>query len=217
MPSRPLAPRTYWIDRPEQIRALALPLRHELGDRLAALGPSTVARLAAALGRRPTAIYHHLRQLEAVGLVRASHVEGERGRPAQVWETVAPLMRMARAGRRRANHAPMATAGSAAASRAGRDYAQGFRRSHWAIEGPGRNHWFFRFVSSPSPSRLRRINALLDRLAALLFTSDPAPGPPISVAWFLSPLSPDPKGGPDARIHPRVPRRRPARRRGAAR
>jgi len=65
---RNAAPATYWIDRPEQIRALASPLRHEIGDRLAANGPMTIAALARALGRRPTAIYHHVKKLEAVGL-----------------------------------------------------------------------------------------------------------------------------------------------------
>ncbi|HEU4724319.1 MAG TPA: helix-turn-helix domain-containing protein [Candidatus Eisenbacteria bacterium] len=181
-------PTTYWIDRPEQIRALASPLRHEIGDRLAAQGAMTVADLARALGRRPTAIYHHLKKLESVGLIRAREETGERGRPAVLYETVAPRMRLARAGRHAKNRRPLARAGAAAAAQASRDYAAGFQAPHWTLEGPGRNHWFFRVVASPSPTRLKRMNELLTELAELVWEPDPKPGPSVSIAWFLSPL-----------------------------
>jgi predicted transcriptional regulator len=182
--------RTYWIERPEQIRALASPLRTEIGDLLAGQGPLTVRELATALGRQPTAIYHHLQELERVGIVRPrERTQGERGRPAIAYETVAPRMRMARAARNPRNRKPLARAGAAAATQAARDYGHGFTAPHWAIEGPGRNHWFFRVVTAPSKARLARINALLDELATLVWTPDPIPGPPMSVAWFLAPLA----------------------------
>jgi hypothetical protein len=44
-------------------------------------------------------------------------------------------------------------------------------------------------VAAPSKARLARINALLDELATLVWTPDPNPGPPMSVAWFLAPLA----------------------------
>ena len=181
--------RTYWIERPEQIRALSSPLRHEIGDRLAAQGPLTVRELAAELGMKPTAVYHHLKELARVGLVRRAGERREGGRPASAYETVAPRMRMARAARRKNNRKPLAQAGVAAATQAGRDYAKGFAPDHWAIEGAGRNHWFFRVVTAPSKARLARINSLLDELATLVWTPDPNPGPPMSVAWFLAPLA----------------------------
>jgi predicted ArsR family transcriptional regulator len=194
--ARTATPATYWIDRPEQIRALASPIRHEIGDRLAALGPMTIAALAQILGRRPTAIYHHVKKLEAVGLVRAREETGERGRPAVLYETVAPRMRLARAGRLPRNRRPLARAGAAAATQAARDYAAGFQVPHWALAGPGRNHWFFRVVAAPSAARLKRINALFDELAELVWEPDPKPGPTISVAWFLSPLGRKGRGAP---------------------
>ena len=185
---------TYWILRPEQIRALASPLRHEIGDHLAAHGPMTATALALALGRRPTAIYHHVKRLLAVGLVRTREETGARGRPAVLYETVAPRMRLARAARIPRNRPLLARAGATAATQAARDYASGFAAPHWAIEGAGRNHWFFRVVAAPSPRRLKRINELLDRVAELVWAPDPNPGPPISVAWFLSPLGRKRKG-----------------------
>jgi predicted ArsR family transcriptional regulator len=181
--------KTYWIERPDQIRALSSPLRHEIGDRLAAQGPLTVRELATALGIKPTAVYHHLKELAAVGLVLRVGERREGGRPAAAYATVAPLMRMARAARRPGNRKALAQAGAAAATQAGRDYAKGFAPGHWAIEGAGRNHWFFRMVAAPSKKRLARINQLLDELATLVWTPDPDPGPPMSVAWFLAPLA----------------------------
>src|SRR5689334_7727736 len=157
-------PKTYWIERPEQIKAMASPLRHELGDRLAALGPLTVRELAQAIGMRPTAVYHHLRELARVGLVRPAGERRERGRPATAYETVAPRMRLARAARSPRNRKPLGKAGVAAATQAGRDYDAGFAAPHWQAEGAGRNHWFFRVVAAPSKQRLARINALLDEL-----------------------------------------------------
>jgi predicted ArsR family transcriptional regulator len=182
-------PRTYWILRPDQIRAVSSPIRQEIVDRLAALGPAGARELARSLGRMPTSVYHHLTQLVRVGLVKTVRRDGDRGRPGLLYATVAPRMRLARAARLRRNWKPLARAGSSAAKQAGRAYAEGFDARHWAIEGTGRNHWFFRVVATPSRARLKRINALLDRLAELAWTSDRRPGPPITIAWFLAPLA----------------------------
>ena len=61
----------YWIERRDQIEALCSPTRQDIADRLGAVGPCTVAVLAAALGYRPTALYQHLIALKRVGLVQA--------------------------------------------------------------------------------------------------------------------------------------------------
>lgn len=58
------------ISKPATTRALGSATRQEIVDALASAGPSTVARLADLLGRRPDALYFHLRALERVGLVR---------------------------------------------------------------------------------------------------------------------------------------------------
>ena len=203
-PSKPRAS-TYWILRPDQIRAVSSPLRQEIVDRLAALGPTGARELASSLGRMPTSIYHHLTRLELVGLVKSVRTDGSRGRPALVYATVAPRMRLARAARMRRNWKPLARAGVSAARQSGRAYAEGFGAEHWVIEGPGRNHWFFRVVATPSRARLKRINSLLDRLAELAWTSDRESGPPMTIAWFLAPL-----GSRPARRNPHEPRSRKA-------
>ena len=57
------------IAEPRQIRALASPVRQDILDAVVAIGPCTVAELAAALGKPPDAMYYHIRRLLAVRLL----------------------------------------------------------------------------------------------------------------------------------------------------
>jgi hypothetical protein len=172
-PSRPKDRQTYWITRKDQLQILASAVRLDILDRLAAMGPMSVKELAASTGQ-----------------IRRTRASGERGRPAAVYEAPGELTRLARAPLTAANRKPMAKIGRIAASQAAKDYALGFKSKHWQIEGPARNHWFFRCITQPSPKRLAKINELLDELAVLIWTPDPSPGPlSMSVAWFLAPLN----------------------------
>lgn len=181
--------KVYWITRKDQLRVLASAIRLDILDRLGAQGPMSVKQLAASTGKNATPIYHHLDQLQKVGLVRRASASETRGRPAVVYEAPGELIRLARAPTIPANRRPMARIGHIAASQAGKDYALGFKSEHWQLDGPARNHWFFRCVMRPSPQRLAKINALLDELSVLIWTPDPSPGKlSMSVAWFLAPL-----------------------------
>jgi predicted transcriptional regulator len=181
-----------WVMRKDQLEALTSTVRHDIIDHLVALGPLSVAGLAMSLQRRPTAVYAHLRRLERVGLVVAVQVRRRRGRPALLYQAIAPLIRLARAPRDPANRAVMARIAKAVASQAAKDYRKAFQRSDCRIEGPARNHWIFRSLSAASPNRLRRINSLLDELARLIWTPDPKPGRLISLTWLLSPIGANP-------------------------
>jgi predicted ArsR family transcriptional regulator len=181
------------IAEPRQLRALSTPIRHDIVDRLAALGPLSVKHLADTLGRKPTAIYRHLVTLEKLGLVESARLSGQRGRPAMIYRAAAPRMRIARAPRIKGNRGPMAKIANAMARQAAREYAAAFKSDDWVVEGAKRNHGFVEFLSAPSSKRLAKINALLDELAHLIWTPDPKPGKPIRVTWFMSP-SPDARG-----------------------
>jgi len=185
--------RTHWISTPEQLKAVQSPIRHDLMDRLTVLGPSSVSVLAAALGCRPTAIYRHIRSLQRAGLVLPVTTAGARGRPATIYKAIAPRVRMARAPRNPKNRDILARIARTMANLAAREYGDAFRRGEWKVEGPGRNHWFFRLYTAPSPAKLARINALLDEVATLIWTPDPVPGPLLRITWIMSP-TPPPKG-----------------------
>lgn len=58
------------ITKPAQVRALVAPARQEIVDALETAGPCSVAALGALLGRPADGLYHHLRVLERVDLIR---------------------------------------------------------------------------------------------------------------------------------------------------
>jgi len=181
--------KVHWIAEPRQLKALSTPIRHDIIDRLTAMGPLSVKALANVLGRKPTAIYRHLITLEKLGLVEASRTSGGRGRPAMIYRAAAPQMRIARAPRVKGNRGPMAKIANAMARQAAREYAAAFKSDAWVVEGAKRNHGFFELLTAPSSKRLAKINALLDELSHLIWTPDPKPGRPIRVTWFMSPSS----------------------------
>ena len=184
---RDMAQRVRTITKPEHLKALASPIRHDIIDRLAALGPLSVRDLAHVLGRKPTAIYRHLISLEKLGLVLASANSGAKGRPAMLYRTAAPLAGLKRAPRISGGPAPMVKIASAMARQAARDYAAAFKFDGWIGEGAKRNHGFFELVTSPSPKKLAKINALLEDLAQLMWLPDDNSGRPIRMTWFMSP------------------------------
>jgi len=151
----------------------------------------SVSEIGAALGRAPTAIYHHLRQLEAVGLVMSERPAGapaEPGRPSLLYRAVGRVLLATDVSRDPANRKLIARIARAATSQTARDFEIGLTSGGRVISGEGRNHTFFRAVGAPSPERLARMNALLEELADLIWTPDPQPGPPVAIAWVLAPL-----------------------------
>lgn len=174
-----------------QLEALTAPVRHDILDRLIASGPMTAAEIGAALGRQPTAIYHHLRQMEAVALIAAEAAEttpGEPGRPSLRYRAVDQVMVATETSRDPANRKLVARIAKAAATQTARDFEMALSSGARVMEGEARNHTFFRAVIAPSPQRLARINALLRDLESLATTPDPEPGPLISLAWIAAPL-----------------------------
>jgi len=180
---------SYWISRKDQLKVLQSAIRMDIVDRLVAVGPMSVKDLAAWTGKKVTPVYHHLRKMEKVGLIRSTREAGTRGRPGAVYEAASKRMRLARAPLTVSNRKPMAKIGRIMAGQAAKDYVFGFGAPNWKIEGPYRNHWVFRCVVRPSPKRLAKMNALFNQLSELIWLPDPSPGKlSLSVAWFLSPL-----------------------------
>lgn len=70
--------RTYWIERRDQLETLCSPLRQDIVDTLAQMGPASVADLAERLGRQPESLYYHVRSLLDVELLLE---DGERALP----------------------------------------------------------------------------------------------------------------------------------------
>lgn len=192
------ARKTYWITDRKQVEAIAHPARHEIMDRLVALGPMSPREIASTLGRKVTPIYHHLKLLEKVGLIKVSSVSvGGHGRPSVVYRAIAARVRLLRAAIDPKLREPIAKWAKLVASQASKDYVSGLSHPSAKHTGSRRNLYINRLVITPSPQRLARINELLNEVAELAWTPDPNPGPQLSIGWFISPLE---RGGPKKQV-----------------
>ena len=70
------------IDTPARYRALTSPVKHEILNAVAAMGPISVAELARMTGRAPTALYRHIAKLQRVGLLVRTESGSKRARPS---------------------------------------------------------------------------------------------------------------------------------------
>ncbi len=177
------------IQSPAQVRALIAPARQEIVDVLESAGPCSVSTLATLVGRPADALYHHLRRLVRVGLVR----ETERRKDGrQVFAMYDVCMRPLRisydAPIRRQDIAKV----FAAAQRISwREFSRALGSNAGVTEGPRRTLWGGRAKGWATPERLTKINRLLAELNELVRTGGPMSGAvPISVSFVLSPSPP---------------------------
>lgn len=182
-------PKDYWISDPAQIEASANAVRTEINDLLVAAGPMNVREIAHNLGRNVTAVYHHLKLLEKVGLIESLPQESSpRGRPHVVYRTVGKRLRMRRAAENEALRPLVAKCAKVVAAQAGKDYVAGLNHPEARFDGPKQNLLFGRAVLRASPEKIARINAQLTELTELALEPSDEEGLLVSVAWFFSPL-----------------------------
>lgn len=180
----------YWVMRKDQLDGLASATRLEVLDRLVTLGPMSAKEMSASLGRHLNTAYYHLEAMRSLQLVHRTHAAPRQGpgRREAVYAAAGVPIRFACAAGQVANRKSMVRIAQVVANQAAKEYALGFNAQEWRIEGPTRNHCYFRGLVRLSATRLASINTLLDELSRLMSTPDPAPGrQTISVAWFLAP------------------------------
>ncbi len=65
----PKRPKQHVITKPEQLEAVASPVRQEIFDTLYSVGPSSMLEIAEYLGRPVEGLYYHVKMLLKVGLL----------------------------------------------------------------------------------------------------------------------------------------------------
>ena len=88
---------TYWIMEPRQLAEMASARRQDILDRLAATGPLSIKELAAQIGARPSALYHHIEKLLEVELIVPAGWRTVHRKREQLYAARAKRMRMLRA------------------------------------------------------------------------------------------------------------------------
>jgi DNA-binding transcriptional ArsR family regulator len=159
----------YHLRERRQLRVLVPPVRQEIVDGVAAIGPCSVAELAALLGRRPTALYHHLARLEQVGLLlREPGASDGRGRPRARYDVPGRPVLVDMAALSVGGRALVEKYVAAMLRNARRGYARAQRSTRPAHAGPRRTLWAASWKGWLSRAELARANQLLGDLIDLL-------------------------------------------------
>jgi Helix-turn-helix domain len=192
--------RTYSITRPDQLVALASPVRQEIVDVLAGMPPAPIAAIAAALGRPANGLYYHVRELVRVGLVL--RVGGGRGRGQAHYRTVARALLIAYDPSSSINVARVSAAVGSMLRLGARDFRRGFSRAGVAVAGPRRELWAGRVTGWLTASGVARANRLLRQMYRLFRGSRFGPrGRLFGITLLLVPLERRPRRHGKERSH----------------
>ncbi|MBX2797132.1 MAG: helix-turn-helix domain-containing protein [Myxococcales bacterium] len=172
--------RAHDVCDPEQRKALASPIRLEILGLLDTPQPQSVRDLAHQMGRPTTAVYYHVHRLVEVGLVRRVGSRPRRKKPEALFGLVADTLTLPVD--TPDQHEDAARTLRAAQRMAARDMAASLTHGTARFEGDHRNFLAVRLHAACSPDALRRINAHLDAVIALLGEQ----GPPTEDAEFCS-------------------------------
>jgi len=181
----PSASSSFKITKPAATRALASATRQEIVDALSSAGPCTVAKLADLLGRRPDALYFHVRALERVGLVRQQVNSQTDSNGGVIFELPRSSVRLDYAAAPRADLARVVRHALKLSLRE-------FERECLADRpiGPAsqRHLWGGRVMGWVNSEELARINALIEELHSVLRQGRPGGGRrAISLGFLLAP------------------------------
>jgi len=173
---------------PSQLETIANPRRQDMLARLSASGPLSIRELAEQIGARPTALYHHLEKLLAVGLVVEAGARVRNRRREQLYETVAHRLRLAKAHRDPAHSQAVANIVSAQTRQLSRDFRIGQESASRIDDGDRRNLTFFRLVGRPSVMQLARINACLTEITEVMWEANDPNADLIALGCVMAPV-----------------------------
>lgn len=187
MPATPAKPLE--IDRPRQLAALASPARQEVVDAIAAAGPSTIAEIAAALGRPADRLYFHVRALERVGLLNRIGERRDGRHVAKIYDVPGRPLRLRYQPDSPSNARAVGAVVDGVLRLARRDFRRALSSPDAVVDGPARDTWGGRMRGWASERDLHRVNELIAELHSLLQTTSPRDGArAVALTWVLTPL-----------------------------
>ncbi len=186
------------ISSPAQVRALAAPARQEIIDVLETAGPCSVARIASLLAKPADGLYHHLRMLARVGLIREVDRRVEGRHAFVIYDVVFRPVDMSYAAP--AKPADITKVIAAAQRLSLRDFRARLAAGDSSISGPEREVWGARVRGFITKSQLQEVNSHLASILKIVRTAkQPAlksTGRIMSVSFVLTPVAPEPEFQP---------------------
>lgn len=150
-----------------QIRALVSPIRQDILDAVTAIGPCSVAELAAALGKPADGLYYHIKRLLGVRLLMEVRSD-ESGRGELRLDVAHKSFYLDYKPANRTNKTAVLRVIGAMMRSAERAFRRGFRPDIAVVKGPRRNLWAGRARGFLSERELAEVNVVLDELITLM-------------------------------------------------
>ena len=180
----------HWIRDPATIELLASPLRQQLLDRLEAEGPCSVRELADALGRRPDALYYHVKLLIDHGLLEEVEQRATGTSPESVYDLCHRRWHIAYEPDDPQNAAALAKITKHMLRAAGGDFAAGLAHPEARGSGPARNLWSLRLEAHLDAIEQRELARHLEAIVALLRKPKrDHRGQLTALTWILAPVN----------------------------
>jgi predicted ArsR family transcriptional regulator len=170
-----------------QLESLTSPIRLAIVQRLEIDKRATARELAERMGRSATALYHHLKQLEDVGLARiVAERKGPR-RPEAVYAMVADNLSSEEAVKTMNGRQTYGRAAARVADASSRAFSAAVAHSDTRFDGQYRNAMVRFYVLRADKKKIAQLNALLNELEdAAMHPCDE--GEEIQLTVLLSPL-----------------------------
>jgi DNA-binding transcriptional ArsR family regulator len=181
------------IDDPDQLAALAAPLRQEICNALAGLGEASTVELARELGTPADALYYHVRKLLEVGLLAECGRRPTARRDETIYALAHPGAKLRYRPDDEGNAEQVRRIVRGALKAAATDFDDGIGSELAVTVGKRRNLWGARHRCWLSDEELREVNELLARLGEIFTSTGTAgEGTLCSLTWVLAPLEPRP-------------------------
>ena len=185
---------THTVIRPEQLAAMASPVRLEVLGAVRVNGPCSIAQIGEFLGRAPDSLYYHIRRLVKVGLVLESGKRKTRRRDETLYRTPARRFRTPLDPADQRKSARVVRIQAAQLRLTERDLRAAVRNALAIPSGPRRNIRHGRIKGWLSQAELRAVHEHIDRIVEI-FERDKSAGPRTqrklySITAFLLPIQP---------------------------
>jgi len=180
--------KTYWIRGDEQFECLMSARRLAIVGQLANAGPKSIRELAGLIGAKPSALYHHIEQLLAVGLVEEASKRVVNRRQEVLYQTPGAVMRY---GLKMDDPAAIdiyRRLAGVQSRQSVRDFARGLESGEIVGTGVAKNAWIFRLVGAPDPQTLEKINGHIEAIAELIWSSAGQDNPLIVLSGVMAPV-----------------------------
>ena len=172
-----------------QLRALASVARAEIVSALSHAAPLSARELAVRLGRPVSGLYHHIKALEQVGLLKAAGSRSSARRPEQLYALTAETLSSREAARSKQGRRALAATGRRFISAAARGFEAGLATREGRTEGAGRTAAVRRLRVCLGAADLAAFNAELDAwLARIQKRSRRLDGTTIDITLILAPV-----------------------------